>query len=396
MHREHISPTCSFADLNQQTWDVLVVGAGPSGSVAARQSAMAGGTVLLVDKVSFPRRKVCGCYVNGSGISTLEQIGLGTLPERLGAPRVSRVRLGANHRVAELPLPPGAAISRESFDSALVAEAIQEGVQFHPETEAKLVQPRDDSREVELTYGTERLAVKSKIVIIADGVGGQTLRDCDEIEFRIAPRSLVGASAVTDQIPTDYRPGTIHMAVGPQGYVGALQVEDGRLDIAAAFDVRSLRNSSPGELALAIREQSGLPPVEGLDELRWIGTPPLSRTPSTSAGHRFFLVGDAGGYVEPFTGEGMSWALASGRAVAPIVAQAMKHYSPNLAREWTLQNRQLLGWRKWLCRWLTYGLRQPVLARFGVRALSRLPSLAAPIVYWLNQSPQIRTRVAGG
>ena len=59
------------------TWDALVIGAGPAGSVAARELARRGCRVLLVDKATFPRPKVCGCCVNGAAIRALERLGLG-------------------------------------------------------------------------------------------------------------------------------------------------------------------------------------------------------------------------------------------------------------------------------------------------------------------------------
>ena len=80
-----IAPNMTLHDAAQQTWDAVVVGAGPAGSLAARQMARQGAAVLLVDKLSFPRWKVCGCCLNGAALSALDSVGLGELPQRLSA-----------------------------------------------------------------------------------------------------------------------------------------------------------------------------------------------------------------------------------------------------------------------------------------------------------------------
>jgi menaquinone-9 beta-reductase len=194
-------------------------------------------------------------------------------------------------------------------------------------------------------------------------------------------------SAMTDVLPLDYESGTIHMAIGPAGYVGALQLEDGRLDVAAAFDPKQLRQSTPGALAQVTSDQSGLPALTGLESLKWLGTPPLSRTPTSPAAHRLFLIGDAAGYVEPFTGEGMSWALASGRAVASFARDHIESDSPVHARGWIREHRRLFKNRQRMCHLVTRGLRRPWLAKLSIKVLDRIPALATPYLRWSNRAP---------
>src|SRR4051812_31019629 len=102
-----------------RVWDVLVVGAGPAGAMAAYQLACNGLTVLIVDKNSPPRSKVCGCCMNGAALAALRVAGLGDLPRSLGAQRLREVHLHVNKHSASLPLPVGVALSREAFDAAL-------------------------------------------------------------------------------------------------------------------------------------------------------------------------------------------------------------------------------------------------------------------------------------
>ncbi len=129
-----VAPTIAPAEAAGRAWDAAVVGAGPAGAVAARELARRGRSVLLIDKATFPRWKVCGCCLNGSALDTLAAVGLGDLPARCGAVPLERVRLEAGGRGAELPLPGGVALSREAFDAALVRAAVAAGVAFLPGT----------------------------------------------------------------------------------------------------------------------------------------------------------------------------------------------------------------------------------------------------------------------
>ena len=74
-----VTATVRFDDLGPERWDLIVIGAGPAGAMAARQAALGGARVLLVDRASFPRRKVCGCCLNGAALGVLTDVGLGTL-----------------------------------------------------------------------------------------------------------------------------------------------------------------------------------------------------------------------------------------------------------------------------------------------------------------------------
>ena len=113
-------------------WDVIVVGAGPAGSVTARELARRGRRVLLVDKAIFPRMKVCGCCLNSAAIRTLERLGLAHVLE--GAIPLDRVRIAAGARSADVNLPRGMALSREVLDARLVEAAIEAGAEFRPGT----------------------------------------------------------------------------------------------------------------------------------------------------------------------------------------------------------------------------------------------------------------------
>ncbi len=350
-------------------WDVVVIGAGPAGAVAARTAARRGLNVLLVDRATFPRRKVCGCCLNRHALSALAAAGLGNLPTRLGAVPLDRVRLATAGRWVEVRLPGGVALSREAFDCALIDEAVAAGATFLPGT------PVHMSADGTLSNG-----LAAKAIIVADGLNGRARADAPVV----VAGSRIGAGAVIDDAPDEYRPGTIFMATGRGGYVGLVRLEDGRLDVAAAFDAEFVRERGLGCAAQQILQASSLPPIPGLAHASWKGTPPLTRAPVSVAGPRWFAIGDAAGYIEPFTGEGMAWAMASAVAVVPLVERAV-HGETDLEAEWIARHRRCVGERQWACRALAWSLKRPSLCSLAVRGLELIPALARPVVRSLNR-----------
>jgi 2-polyprenyl-6-methoxyphenol hydroxylase-like FAD-dependent oxidoreductase len=187
-------------------------------------------------------------------------------------------------------------------------------------------------------------------------------------------------------VPDFYAPGTIFMATGRGGYVGLVRLEDDRLDVAAAFDPPFVRSSGGlGPAAEAILSRTPWPAVPGLADMPWKGTPALTRRPAAVAAHRLFAAGDAAGYVEPFTGEGMAWAVASAAALAPIARRAVASWDDSLVREWQRTHARIVGRRQGVCRAAARVLRSPRLSGLAVRVLARLPILSRPVVAALNR-----------
>jgi flavin-dependent dehydrogenase len=344
--------------------DAIVIGAGPAGAVAARELARRGSSVLLCDKAHFPRPKVCGCCVNGAAIKTLRRLGLGHV--LAGGVPLRDVRIAAGRRSARVRLPVGVALSREALDAALVHEAVKAGAQLREGVAAKLSESLPDAR----------------VVIVASGLGNGDAPP--EADSRIG----AGASVPAGAVPEFFTAGTIFMATARGGYVGLVRLEDGRLDVAAAFDMDFVRSEGgPGPAAEAVLGEVGWPRIAALAELPWKGTPALTRHARSLAGERWFAVGDAAGYVEPFTGEGMAWAVMSAATLAPLAARAAWRWEPSLAREWAATHRRILGRRQRVCRIVSRVLRSPALTALAVRALAVLPVLSRPVVASLNRPP---------
>jgi flavin-dependent dehydrogenase len=376
---------------NANGWDVVVVGAGPAGGLAALDLAQRGLQVLLVEKRAFPRWKVCGCCLNAQAQAVLATVGQGQLIDAQGGVPLRRLQLGHRGQRASLALPDGRALSRERFDQALVEAAIAAGASFLARTTAHLGAADATGRTVTLQQRGSRRprSVRAKVVLVAAGLAQRCIPASEAGASFIQRHSRIGAGCVLPGAAAAYPAGSIHMAIGSQGYVGLVRREDGQLNLAAAFDRQALHAAAPDKnraagVARAVLASAGFPIPAGLEQARWQVTPALTRRAAVVAGERFLVLGDAAGYVEPFTGEGMAWALTAGAAAAPVVLAGLDCWSQALERRWERELRLRIGRRQRLCRGLALLLRQPGATALAFGLSQHLPVLAEQLVAQLN------------
>lgn len=382
-----------LADLR---WDAVVVGAGPAGAMTSLELARGGATVLLVERAPFPRWKVCGSCLGPGTQELLRDAGLAGLLPRLGARTLHTLRLAGWGSGADVALAPTVAVSRAALDQALVETAVGEGVTFLAPARARVGPCGPASRQVTLELADDLAQVEARVVVAADGVGGWALAqgrgadtgggagDRASLGPRVAPGAPIGFGAIFPADTPGFADGVIHMAVGLDGYVGAVRLEDGTLDLAAALGPGAGRGSRirPEEAVARLLVGAGFPALATSPLVGWKGTPRLTRTVSPRGARRLFAVGDAAGYVEPFTGEGIGWALAGARTLAPIALAAIRDWDPALVDAWDRAHAATVGAQSRLCRGLAWALRRPVLSRAGLGILHHTPGAARPFVRW--------------
>ena len=249
---------------------------------------------------------------------------------------------------------------------------------------------RDECRVVSLRHGgASGVPARARVVLAADGLGHASLRDHPEFSSRIASDAHIGVGGQLTEYPADYGTGTIFMAVGRHGYVGLVQVEEGQLNIAGALAPDFVKSAGgPAPAVHSVLTEAGFPPITALEQADWHGTVALTRSSARTAGRRVLLLGDAAGYVEPFTGEGMAWALAAAAAVAPLVSRGAFEWRH--AIEWEWQNDACCLGDESSCRWcrvLSVALRHPWAVRALLGAASLAPALAGPIIRSVNKPP---------
>ena len=125
---------------------------------------------------------------------------------------------------------------------------------------------------------------------------------------------------------------------------------------------------------------AGVPMFDVPASFRWRGAPPLTRRRALIARGRVFVAGDAAGYIEPFTGEGMGWAIDSGIALAPLAIEKLHRAEFDAAGAWIDRYARIVGRRQRVCALLAACLRRPRLTRCAVRLLGFFPVAACPLV----------------
>lgn len=371
--------------MTQLERDVVVVGAGPSGSVVAREAARSGLSVLLVDRQLFPRYKVCGACLGPAAVSTLHQQRLAKAVASAGAVPLDSLRLWAGGRVAALNMRGGLALTRGKLDQLLVEAALEAGVHFIEGARAQVGRAGKDSIQVELATREGPMSVRARVVVDASGLAGRPEHPPGRgagvgPAVLVARNSRVGLGATFPVLDCPLRFGELVMATGRAGYVGLVRVENGDVNLGAALDPACLSQWGPQAAVASVLAEAGVPWSTDFGEQHWKGTPALTRRPGAVASRRIFRIGDAAGYVEPFTGEGMGWALSSALAVTPLVQAAVSRWEDSLMKMWAREHHATVRRSQWLCFALTRALRRPRLTSVAVRMLRRTPSLAAPFV----------------
>jgi menaquinone-9 beta-reductase len=326
--------------------DVAVIGAGPAGSVAGLVLARAGARVALVDKVAFPRDKACGDLVGPRGLQVLDELGVrlaGT--ERVGDMRV----VGPTGRSVRLPCRPGmtypghgVALPRVAFDEALRTAALDAGCVARTARAGAPILDGGRLAGFELSDGSR---LHADAVIGADGATSRVasaagLVDERRVLWGFALRAYIDAPVdlptivLWDEAPWRGFPGYGWVFPGP-GQQANLGVGVGVLGdrTAAGHAARSL-DAFVGVLhRFDVLDHAARLPAQRLGgwlKMGMVGTIP--------ARGRVLLAGDAAGLVNPLQGEGISEALASGRAAAEAVLACPEapagHYRSFLARRY--------------------------------------------------------------
>ena len=319
--------------------DVIVVGGGPAGSTLAWDLSRRGVRVLLLERTRFPREKVCGDYVEPRGLRILESMGC---LERLEAGRPLPISHSATfvegvcRYSGEIPfyglgggLPPhGYIIPRDELDDVMLAAAVKAGATVHEETLVTSVDAGPTGVEVEARRGATTVRYRAKLVAGADGVNsvvarshGQTVDD---------PRYTAVAQRAYGTVDSDVGEAVFFFDedVFP-GYGWMFPMAGGRVNLGVGIlseTRRRLDVNVPELFAEFVERLRQVHPRCGSLELCG---PPIGGIVKTygGAGPNHFdggvLVGDAGSFVDPMTGEGITPAMESALLASPVLRAAL-------------------------------------------------------------------------
>jgi flavin-dependent dehydrogenase len=264
-------------------------------------------------------------------------------------------------------------IARETLDTGLLEAAQGAGALLAMQTVASV----DRSGGVHLRQRGVTRTMQARMVIAADGLQGQSLADLPAFAWKVRRSSLMGVGAILPATAACVQPAEIRMRVHADGYVGLVRLPDGRIDVAAALRPEALRaDHGPAACMRRMLGDAGLD-AEAVLTAPWSGTPLLTRKRTRLACAGVLVAGDAGGYVEPFTGEGMSWALASGAAAGVHAAAVLRGEATE--DDWNHAGHALLRAARWRCRVTGWLLRHPAFVNLGLRTMRSMPSLSERI-----------------
>ena len=363
---------------DQGEWDCIVIGAGPAGSSAAIQLGRRGYSVVLIDKKQFPRTKVCGGCLSGKAVAAIGKLGVSNILD--DAIALESFVMGVAGRTVALNSHGGLALSRGQFDNRLKNEAVRHGVVFLPETNAHIGPVIANGRTVLVNRNGQTMNLQGKVVLVCTGLSNPDTNGAVPLEYQVDQGSRIGLTAIVNG-NCGIKPGTIYMSVDKSGYLGMVRLEDGRTNMSACVKQDAIQGSgSPSSYAASLIKNMGFEPPADLHESRWMGTTKLTRRLTVAAGERVFALGDAAKYLEPFTGEGIGWAIESSIAVQPFVEQAISRWDESLIGGWDRELSRLLKHRQRTCYAMKYFASRPRLVGLAIPILKRMPVLSKPVM----------------
>jgi geranylgeranyl reductase family protein len=396
-----------------RTADVVVVGAGPAGSTTAYHLAQSGLDVLLLEKTTFPREKVCGDGLTPRAVKQLLALGVDPRPEDGWIHNHGLRIIGGGMRL-ELPWPElasfpdyGLVRTREDYDEILARQAQKAGARLHEQT--TVTGPLLDAagRIVGVTArqadgaggkGAE-VEFRAPLVVAADGNSTRLslamgLRKRDDRPMGVAVRTYYTSPRTHD----DWLESWLELWDGDRllpGYGWIFGVGDGTVNVGLGILNSSTAFGNVDYKDLLVRwldttpEEWGFREVNRTQPIRGAALPMgFNRTPHYTRG--LLLVGDAGGMVNPFNGEGIAYAMESGALAAETIVQALGRSTP-AGRERALEGYplalkeayggyytlgrvfvKLIGNPQVMKVATRHGLPHPVLMRFTLKLLANL------------------------
>jgi flavin-dependent dehydrogenase len=376
--------------------DILVLGAGPAGSALAAHLARAGFAVTLADRKAFPRPKPCGEFLSPACAPYLAELGVAGDLAAAGMIEVEGMRLHGFGRLALGRFRPVAAagrrhgfgVRREVLDHLLVQQAIRAGARFLPRTAfGGLLRGADGAVAGAVLRPADggELPVRARFVVGADGVRSHVARALG-VQRRLGWLDRFALTTHFDGVP---RLPTAEVHLFDGGYFAATTVDQRRFSLNLLVDRRALRDHDAGGgwdafVAARLAQAPALAArLAGANRTApWRGIGPLAFRTTAQAGPGFALCGDACGYVDPLTGEGIYFALFLARELAQALPRALASPACSgaaLAAYERARGREI-GPRLLLAKALQRGLAHGLVVRGLLALLAARPAVADLLV----------------
>ena len=339
-------------------FDIAIVGGGPAGTSCAAFCAAAGLRTAIFEREKFPREKVCGDCINPACWPILRRLQVLERVRALPHGKLDRVEfIAINGQRLSVDLPGGdeaeIAVKRSLFDQLLLERARELGTTvFESATVTALTPPDPRTDHWKISVGDQ--IVSSRTLVAADGRNSTVARLCG-----LLPRPEKERVALQTHLPLPPNFGDrIVLEFRPEGYSGQAPVGDAQLNLCLV----SVPKKIPSLRAWA-EKRFGISPNHS-----WRTITPLTREPISPAQPSLFFVGDSARVVEPFTGEGIYYALASGELAAKAIAlQREGGDAGDVSVAYSAAHRQLYHGRLWINRLARAAVLSPRIASACLR-----------------------------
>ena len=321
-----------------QIFDVAIVGGGPAGSTCAAFCALAGLRTVVLEREKFPREKVCGDCLNPSCWPVIERLGVTQKLLSLPHSRLSSVEfISIDGRAVNVDLPSGAdreiSVKRSLFDDLLLRRAREIGAEIREQTTVTALSCNSDWR---IETAPEEM-FHARILIGADGRNSTVARLCN-----LLPRPARERVALQAHVPLPRNFGNrVVLQFLPEGYSGQAPVDETQLNLCLVGmppTISTLRKWAKRQFDLPANQP-------------WRTITPLTRSPIPSFHENLFFIGDAARVVEPFTGEGIYYALRSGELAANTVTKILGgEERQSVLRKFARAYAQMYRGRLWINR----------------------------------------------
>jgi flavin-dependent dehydrogenase len=316
--------------------DVLIVGAGPAGSVAAAVLARAGARVRLLDRATFPRDKLCGDTVNPGTLAVLRRLGLSKPIDDRGL-RVDGMRVTGPRGVAVEGRYPdglhGRALVRSDMDWALLQQAIDAGARFEPSAAVRraIVEESEGSESVcgvIVGLGGREREIRAPVTVAADGRRSTLAFGLGLARHPPRPRRWA-IGAYYENAGGMSSLGEMHVRRGR--YIGVAAVPGGIANVCLVKPFDAPIHKKPPDpffTALLAAELAGDPLLRPrFADARLVQPPvvlgPLAVEVSPTHIRGLLLAGDAAGFIDPMTGDGLRFAVQGGVLAAEAALQCL-------------------------------------------------------------------------
>ena len=317
-----------------ERYDLVVVGAGPGGSAAAYYAARAGLATLLLDRQEFPRDKACGDGLMPHAASEVSLMGLGDWLDEPHHGKFTGFSIYTRTAYLRQGVPPslhgprGYVVKREETDAKLLERAVSAGAEFHAGVRATglLRSPAGEVTGIEATQGGEYLRFDAPAVVAADGVGGFAGSGMKTHQNAVARRQYYrGVEGPNKEELHIFI--TRDMNSDGAGYGWVFYLGDGRANVGAGVSTRALARTGRNLKDFFDRFLEEPQMAGWLEDAEPEGPAKswslkMGMWGSKRYAQGLMMVGDAGSMVHPISGEGVGYAIESGRLAASWAHEA--------------------------------------------------------------------------